>query len=280
MTDAAVLDRPLRVLVVDDEPHARNRLLKLLRQHDGFETVGECGNGQEALEAIRADRPDLVLLDIQMPEMGGLDLIEALEDEADDDAPTPAVIFVTAYDQHALRAFDLHAVDYLLKPFDDERFEQALARARARLQEGLDQRLLNLLRRIEATREEVGGDLVEAEPASEATPTDRIAIRAGDRIHVVKVEEIDWIEGAGVYARLHVGDKAHLLRETLTNLAQGLDPARFVRIHRSTIVNRERVRELRSYFHGEYIVVLEDGTQLKLSRTYRDALERLVGKLG
>ncbi|MDX1530996.1 MAG: LytTR family DNA-binding domain-containing protein [Rhodothermales bacterium] len=280
MTDAAVLDRPLRVLVVDDEPHARNRLLKLLRQHDGFETVGECGNGQEALEAIRADRPDLVLLDIQMPEMGGLDLIEAIEDEADDDAPTPAVIFVTAYDQHALRAFDLHAVDYLLKPFDDERFEQALARARARLQEGLDQRLLNLLRRIEATREEVGGDLVEAEPASEATPTDRIAIRAGDRIHVVKVEEIDWIEGAGVYARLHVGDKAHLLRETLTNLAQGLDPARFVRIHRSTIVNRERVRELRSYFHGEYIVVLEDGTQLKLSRTYRDALERLVGKLG
>ena len=273
-SDPNPLDRPIRVLLVDDEPPARKRIAKLLGEQHGFEAVGECTNGKEALAAIRAEQPDLVLLDVQMPEMSGLEVLEALDPDT-----MPAVIFVTAYDQHALRAFELHAVDYLLKPFDDERFDLALQRAKARIERGhlagLSHRLLALLRTVQEGRDEPV-DLVEDPPQ----PTDRLAIRSGDRILIVKVEDIDWIEGAGVYARLHVGTKTHLLRETLTNLASQLDPDRFVRIHRSTIVNRERVRELRSYFHGEYIVLLDDGTQLKLSRTYRDSLESIAGRLG
>lgn len=270
------LNRPIRVLIVDDEPPARKRIAALLDGRDGFESVGEATNGREALDAIERDEPDLVLLDVQMPEMSGLDVLEALDPEA-----MPAVIFVTAYDQHALRAFELHAVDYLLKPFDDERFETALERAKARIERGhlagLSRRLLALLRTVQGDRpEQPLAHLADPSPPT----TDRLAIRSGDRIAIVKVEDIDWIEGAGVYARLHVGPKTHLLRETLTNLAEQLDPERFVRIHRSTIVNRERVRELRSYFHGEYIVLLDDGTQLKLSRTYRDSLESIAGRLG
>ena len=272
--DEASLDRPVRVLIVDDEPPARKRIAKLLAAHEGFEAVGECANGREALDAIRADAPDLVLLDVQMPEMSGLDVLDALDPEA-----TPAVVFVTAYDQHALQAFELHAVDYLLKPFDDERFALALDRARARIESGhlagLSRRLLGLLQNVRHDRDETPAALAE-----QTAPLDRLAIRSGDRILIVKVEDIDWIEGAGVYARLHVGTKAHLIRETLTNLAEQLDAGRFVRIHRSTIVNRDRVRELRSYFHGEYLVLLDDGTQLKLSRTYRDSLDSIAGRLG
>ena len=270
------LGRPIRVLVVDDEPPARKRIATLLQKADGFESIGEATNGKEALARIEADEPDLVLLDVQMPEMSGLDVLEALDPDA-----LPAVVFVTAYDQHALRAFELHAVDYLLKPFDDERFETALRRAKARIERGqlvgLSRQLLSLLRASQAAPpDQPLAHLADTAPPS----TDRLAIRSGDRIAIVRVEEIDWIEGAGVYAKLHVGEKTHLLRETLTNLSEQLDPERFVRIHRSTIVNRERVRELRSYFHGEYIVLLEDGTQLKLSRTYRDSLESIAGKLG
>lgn len=269
------LDRPIRVLVVDDEPPARKRIAALLAKADGFESVGEAANGKEALARIEADAPDLVLLDVQMPEMSGLDVVGALDPDA-----LPAVVFVTAYDEHALRAFELHAVDYLLKPFDDERFTTALHRAKARIERGhlagLSRQLLSLLRDAQAAPEQPPARLADAAPPA----TDRLAIRSGDRIAIVKVEDIDWIEGAGVYAKLHVGAKTHLLRETLTNLAERLDPERFVRIHRSTIVNRERVRELRSYFHGEYIVLLEDGTQLKLSRSYRDSLESIAGKLG
>lgn len=267
------LHRPLRILIVDDEPPARKRIATLLRKQDGVEVVGEATDGKQALAAIERDEPDLVLLDVQMPEMSGLDVLEALDPDA-----VPAVIFVTAYDQHALRAFELHAVDYLLKPFDDERFEIALERARSRIERGhlvgLSRRLLTLLRSVPA--DEPLAHLSGPGPQI----TDRLAIRSGDRIVIVKVEDIDWIEGAGVYARLHVGPKTHLLRETLTNLASQLDPERFVRIHRSTIVNRERVRELRSYFHGEYLVLLDDGTQLKLSRSYRDSLESIAGRLG
>ncbi len=272
------LDRPVRVLIVDDEPPARKRLARLLNAQDGFETIGQCTNGKEALETIEAEQPDLVLLDVQMPELSGLEVLEALDPET-----MPVVVFVTAYDQHALRAFELHAVDYLLKPFDDERFEVAVTRAKARIERGhlagLSRRLLTLLRSVEGGQQGEPKELVE-HTETEQAPTDRLAIRSGDRLLIVKVEEIDWIEGAGVYARLHVGTKTHLIRETLTNLAEQLDPERFVRIHRSTIVNRDRVRELRSYFHGEYIVILEDATQLKLSRTYRDSLDQIAGRLG
>lgn len=262
---------PLRVVVADDEPPARKRLVRLVQARPDTELVAEATTGPEALEAIRRYRPDLALLDIQMPEMTGLDVVAALRPEEQ-----PAVVFVTAYDEHAVRAFELHAVDYLLKPFDDDRFDQAIERARGRSHGGLaalSQRLLDLLRASD--RADEPGDLDAARPAR----TDRLAIRTGDRIVIVRADEIDWIEGAGVYARLHTGPRSHLIRETLTNLCEMLDPERFVRIHRSTVVNRDRVRELRSYFHGEYLVLLEDGTQLKLSRTYRQNLDRIAGKL-
>lgn len=265
----------IRVLVVEDEPLARNRLVKLIRERSGFELVGECSNGLEAVDAIRALSPDLMLLDVQMPEMNGLEVLEALGPEQ-----IPAVIFVTAYDQYALRAFEVHALDYLLKPFDDDRFDRALQHARDLLQRGriesLSKQLFALARDLRSTAE------VPAEPVPEEGPThlERLAIKSGDRVTLIKTPEIDWIEGAGVYVRVHTGKKAHLLRETLSNLEEQLDPNLFVRIHRSTIVNVERVKELKSYFHGEYIVFLHDGTQLKLSRSYRDKLFVLLGQVG
>ena len=195
----------------------------------------------------------------------------------------PATIFVTAYDQYALKAFEVAALDYLVKPFDDERFEQAVGRAQAQLRhgtiEGISHRLLTLLRDLSSQPAAPPAD-PEPPPPERKDRLDRLAVRAGNRWHVVDAQDIDWIEGAGVYVRLHVGKKSHLLRETLTNLEQQLDPDHFVRIHRSTIVNVERVRELKSYFHGEYIVYLNDGTQLKLSRSYREKLFTLLGQVG
>jgi two-component system, LytTR family, response regulator len=267
-------DNIIRVLVVDDEPLARGRVVKLLRQRPGFEIIGECGNGAEAVEAIRRDPPDLLLLDVQMPEMNGFEVIETVGTDA-----VPAVIFVTAYDQHALRAFELHALDYLLKPYDDERFDRALQRARARVRrgqiEGLSHQLLVLLKDLRG--EDAG---TSAAPPAEEAPRwlERLAVKTADRVALLKVDEIDWIEGAGVYVQLHVKGKRHLHRETLSNLEQQLDPSRFVRIHRSTIVNVERVKELVPYFHGEYVVVLNDATKLKLSRSYRDRLPAILGK--
>ena len=265
----------IRVLIVEDEPLARSRIARMLRERPDFELIGECSNGLEAVEAIREQAPDLLLLDVQMPEMDGIEVLEAVGPK-----DIPAVIFVTAYDQYALRAFEVHALDYLLKPFDDERFDRALQHARDLIQRGrieaLSQQLFALARDLRAT------NAPTAEPVPSDSPAflERLAIKSGDRVSLIKTQEIDWIEGAGVYVRLHVGKKSHLLRETLTNLEQQLDPDHFVRIHRSTIVNVERVRELKSYFHGEYIVYLNDGTQLKLSRSYREKLFTLLGQVG
>ncbi len=268
------MDR-IRVLVVDDEPLARNRIARMLRERPDFELAGECGNGLEAVEAIRSQAPDLVLLDVQMPEMDGLEVLEAVGPR-----DIPAVIFVTAYDQYALRAFEVHAIDYLLKPFDDERFDRALQHARDLIQRGrieaLSQQLFALARDLRSA----GGPAAEKVPTEGPQHLERLAIKSGDRVSLIKTQEIDWIEGAGVYVRLHVGKKSHLLRETLSNLEEQLHPDQFVRIHRSTIVNVERVRELKSYFHGEYIVYLHDGTQLKLSRSYREKLFTLLGQVG
>jgi two-component system LytT family response regulator len=265
----------IRVLIVEDEPLARSRLSRLLRERPDFEVVGECGNGLEAVEALRTLSPDLLLLDVQMPEMDGLEVLEVVGPKH-----IPAVIFVTAYDQYALRAFEVHALDYLLKPFDDERFERALQHARELIQRGrieaLSQQLFALARDLRSTT----GPAAERVPVDGPAYLERLAIKSGDRVSLIKTSEIDWIEGAGVYVRLHVGKKSHLLRETLSNLEEQLDPDQFVRIHRSTIVNVERVRELKSYFHGEYIVYLQDGTQLKLSRSYREKLFVLLGQVG
>ena len=260
-----------RVLIVDDEKIARQRLRLLLDEAGaGVDVVGEAAGGEEAVRLIDTLRPDLVFLDVQMPDLTGFEVLGALESEA-----LPAVIFVTAYDQYALRAFEVHALDYLLKPYDDERFQEALDRVRQHLRRhrtgDLTQRIRKLLQALESVR-----------PAAAEKPSylDRLAVKSGGRVQFFKVDEVDWIEAAGDYMCLHIGKKPHYVREKMGTLEEKLDPRRFVRIHRSTIVNRERVRELRSYFHGEYIVILHDGTQLKLSRTYRDNLDLIAGKLG
>jgi two-component system, LytTR family, response regulator len=247
----------LRVLVIDDEELARQRLRRLLDAEEGVQVVGEVGDGRAAVEAIRRLAPDLVFLDVQMPEIDGFAVLERLRPE-----PLPAVVFVTAYDDYALRAFEVHAVDYLRKPFDAARFHEAFSRARQRLA-GADaeeraRKLETLLAQVDSHR-----------PRSR----DRIMVRADGRLYFVRVDDIDWVEAAGNYVKLHVGRDTHLLRETMTGMEKLLDPSRFLRIHRSAIVNLDRVREMQPWFSGEYTVILRDGTQLRLSRVYRDRLE-------
>jgi two-component system LytT family response regulator len=253
----------VRTLIVDDEPLARERIRQLLTEEEDVEVVGECEDGVAALEAIREQDPDLVFLDVQMPELGGFELLSRL-----DPARVPAIIFVTAHDQFALKAFEVHALDYLLKPFDQERFQAALSRAREWLarrgKDDLDTRLTSLL-----------SDLRERAPAKYQ---ERIAVKAGGRVILLKAEEIDWVEAADNYVNLHVGSASHLLRETMNSFEQRLPPDRFLRISRSTIVNLDRVKELQPLFHGEYAVILTDGTRVSLSRNYRERLSVLLGK--
>lgn len=252
----------IRTLIVDDEPLARDRVRALIQGQSDMELVGECGDGEEALEVIRRERPDLVFLDIQMPGMDGLEMLGQLGGGV-----MPAVIFVTAYDRFAIRAFELHALDYLLKPFDDERFDGALDRARAWLRreapaDDLSVRLRSMLAQLRPP----------------PPPVERLAVKSGGRVLLLRVEEIDWVEAADNYVNLHVGSESHLLRETMNALEQRLPSDRFVRIGRSTIVNMDRIKELQPLFHGEYAVILLDGTRVTLSRTYRDKLNQLLGK--
>lgn len=250
----------MRVLLVDDEPLARKRLRTLLEAEPDVDIVGECGDGAQAVETIRALRPDLVFLDVRMPELDGFGVLEALGED-----PRPAVIFVTAYDRFALRAFEVNALDYLLKPFDRGRFQKALLRARQRIgrspAEEVHKQLRALLDDTRAGRKYL----------------DRVVIKSAARVFFLRVEEIDWIEAAGNYLKLHVGGEDHLLRETMSGLEARLDPAKFLRIHRSTVVNVERIQELQPWFHGDYAVLLRDGTRLTLSRSYRPKLEELFG---
>ena len=245
-----------RTIVVDDEPLARERLLKLLRAEADVEVVGEASNGEEAVALIRKAKPELVFLDVQMPELDGFGVLAELsEDER------PAVVFVTAYDKFALKAFDVHAVDYLLKPFDKERFQTALRRA-------LDQLAK---KQPEKIQEQLSVLLNELRPAQQS---ERIAVKTGGRVVFVKASDIDWVEAADNYVNLHIGRESHLLRETMTSI-EGRLPKQFLRISRSTIVNTERIKELQPLFHGEYSVILRDGTKLTLSRGYRDKLQQL-----
>jgi two-component system LytT family response regulator len=237
----------IRTLVVDDEPLARSNLAVLLRLDLEIEIVGECGSGAEALAEIRRAKPDLVFLDVQMPECDGFDVLELLGK----DLP-PAVVFVTAYDQYALRAFEAGALDYLLKPFDNTRFARALGRAKERIAHGR-----NSLRTVE-----------------------RLAVKSAGRICFLKLSEIDWIEAADYYACLQVGTKTHLLRRSLSELERELDRTVFCRIHRSTIVNLDRVRGLLLSEDGEYQVLLENGARLRLSRRYRKQLQSRLGVRG
>ncbi len=253
----------IRTLIVDDEPLARRNLRLLLEKDPQIEIVDECRNGREAVKAINELAPDLLFLDIQMPEMDGFEVIENVGAES-----IHAIIFVTAFDQYALKAFEVHALDYLLKPFDDARFKQALQQAKAQIEQReinkISKKLLALLEDRESKREH--------SPREKSYLT-RLMVKLANRVVLLKVSEIDWIEADGNYAKLHVGRKAHLLREKMHDLEAQLDPQDFVRIHRSIIVNLERIKELHPHFNGDYIVVLEDGVQLKLSRSRREQLE-------
>jgi two-component system, LytTR family, response regulator len=266
---------PIRTLIVDDEVLARRRIRNLLRRRGEFAVIGECANGHEALIAIRRHAPDLVFLDVQMPDLDGFGVLEEIATDQ-----LPVIVFVTAYDQYAVRAFEFHALDYLLKPFDDERFEKTLEWARAQLEQRqllqLGERMFALLEDYQ-DRPKSGAGKSSAAPAA-PKPLSRLIVKSAGRVFFIRAEEIDWIEAEGYYARLHVGGKSHLLRETLTNLESQLDQNRFLRIHRSTIVNLERIRELQPQSHGEFTVVLNDGAQLRLSRGYRDRLTAMLGQ--
>jgi two-component system LytT family response regulator len=260
----------IRTLVVDDEPLARRNLRALLDVDPDIEIVGEAGSGTEALALVREHSPDLVFLDIQMPEVDGFGVLEQIE--ADE---LPVIVFVTAFDSYALKAFEFHALDYLLKPFDDARFEKALARAKQQVEQreikDLSQRLISLLEDRESLREQTH----TAAGAATKYQT-RFLIKSAGRVSFLKADEIDWIGAEDYYVKLHAGRKSHLLRETMNEMESKLDPERFVRVHRSSIVNLDRVRELQQLFNGDYAVVLQDGTELKLSRSRREQLEILL----
>jgi two-component system LytT family response regulator len=250
-----------RVLIADDEPLARERLKMLLDGQEGLEIVAECHDGPSAIEAIKRNRPDLVFLDVQMPGANGFEVVSALGTE-----DLPLFVFVTAFDKYALKAFDVHALDYLLKPFDRDRFLQALGRARQQLDGpsngDLRRRLLALVR-----------DLEPAPPRLE-----RFVIKSGGRVFFVRADEIDWIEAAGNYVKLHVGNETHLFRETMNAVEAQLPRETFYRIHRCHIVNIERVKELQPWFNGEYVVFLRTGARLTLSRGYREKLQDRIGR--
>lgn len=248
----------IRALVVDDEPLARRAIRRLLGKHVGVDVIGECGDGESAVKEIRERKPDLVFLDVQMPEMDGFQVLSEIG--ADEMLVT---IFVTAYDRYALRAFDANAIDYLLKPVGKERFERALSRAEQRIGGKLNQndvhRILSSLERLAALQ----------------THSDRLAIPKNGRVQFVATKDIDWIEAEGNYVRLHVGNREHELRETLAGLEDKLKPSEFLRIHRSTIVNIQRIKEIQAWFHGHHRVLLEDGTELRLSRYQREIARKL-----
>ncbi|MCY1054254.1 MULTISPECIES: response regulator [Nannocystis] len=257
---------PIRTLIVDDEPLAREGIRLLLKQDADIEVIGEVGSGREAAAQIEALRPDLVFLDVQMPECTGFQVLAALPP-----ASVPGVVFVTAFDRYALQAFEVHALDYLLKPFDDERFYEALRRAKAHLQVA---QVEDLRRQLAALLADVGEARGPA-PAAVIQPAERLAIKDGSRVVFLRADEIDWIEAADYYVQIHAGPKSYLHRETMQSLERRLDPAQFVRIHRSAIVNRRRIRELRSGGRREAVVVLEGGATLKVARSQRDKIASL-----
>ena len=260
----------IRVLVVDDEPLARAGVCDLLSRDPEVTVVGEAGNGEDAVTAIEELRPDLVMLDVQMPGMTGFEVLRAIGPEH-----MPPVVFITAYDQFAVRAFEVNAVDYLLKPFDDERFAVTLARAKKTVRQShageLSRQLASLLERSGAV------STAAAAPAAPAAPySDRLVVKSSGRVFFLRSEEIDWVEAADYYVKLHAGGKTHLLRETMNALEERLDPRKFFRVHRSAIVNLDRIRELQPYFRGEHVLILQDGTRLKLSRARRERLEDVL----
>lgn len=246
-------------MIIEDEPLGRERLRTLLKDVPEIQIVKECSNGREAVDSILKLRPDLLFLDVQMPEMDGFEVLEAIASEE-----MPAVIFVTAYDKYAIRAFQLHALDYLLKTFDKKRFAEAARRA---VTEIVDHRP-NFQERLVALMTDVGSRRVP----------NRLMIRSGGRILFLRMQDIDWVGVEDNYVSVHVGRETHILRCTLESMEERLDPSLFLRIHRSTVVNLDRIRELKPLFHGDYTVLLRDGTELNLARTNYDRLRKLLGR--
>ncbi len=248
----------VRTLIVDDEPLARGRLHQLLADQPEIELVGQCADGLEAVQTIQQQSPDLIFLDIQMPELDGFGVLEALSVE-----PMPVIVFVTAHDKFALRAFEVHAVDYLLKPFDRERFQAALEHA------------LERVRLREDPARSAGQSAVLSQVQAQGKSAERLAVKSGGRFILLKVADINYVEAAHNYVELHQDKQSHLLRETISELERRLPPEKFVRISRSVIVNIDRITELEPLFHGEYVVTLHNGTRLTLSRRYRGKLPQL-----
>jgi two-component system, LytTR family, response regulator len=250
----------IRALVIDDEPLAREMIREMLSSDPNIEIIAECANGREAVAAIKEQSPDLIFLDIQMPELGGFEVLESLEP-----GKAPYVIFATAYDQYAVRAFEVHAFDYLLKPFDNERFEVAWQRAKNQIQSDRsgqrDQHILALLEELKT-----GPSYLE-----------RLVIKAGGRVFFLSVDDVVCIEAEGNYVRVYDSNKSYLLRETISGLEEQLDPKQFLRIHRSAIVKIDKIKEMQPWFHGEYRILLTNGKQLTLSRNYRANLQEAVG---
>ena len=255
----------IRTIIADDEHLARKKLRVLLDSEPGVQVVAECQDGQQAVSAIQTHRPDLLLIDIRMPDIDGFQVLKQIASDE-----MPVVVFTTAYDQFAIRAFEAHALDYLLKPFDRERLHHAVERARAELLKVHDRdltgRILDLLAK-------------NIEPKIESKQVDdRMVIRAGGKVVFLDVKEIDWIEAAANYVKLNVGKDSYLLREGIGSISERLDPDRFVRIHRSVIVNVRKIKELQPCESGEYIAVLRNGKELSCSRGYRTQLQRLIGR--
>ena len=254
------MDSVLRVVIVDDEPLVRHRIRELLKSHPDLEIVGEARNGTEAIETITIQQPDLLFLDVQMPDMDGFEVLTALDSDS-----LPLVIFVTAYDEHALRAFEVHAIDYLMKPFDSKRFAKALDHAKLQTTVTKGRDTSRIIKLLESVKPKTGY-------------LERFVIKTGETVQFVRAVDVDSIEAEGNYVRLRVGNSAYLLRETLNNIESQVDPRLFVRIHRSTIVNMDRVRELQTWARGEYRVVLHNGASHTLSRGYRDHFESVISK--
>jgi two-component system, LytTR family, response regulator len=244
----------IRTVVVEDQPVARERLIEMLGDEPDIDVVASCGTGSEAVVAIRRYVPNLVLLDLQMPDLDGFEIIAALGDAM------PLTIFVTAYDEYALRAFEVHAFDYLLKPFGRERFQEAMARARTRLSEGLEE---HLARRFVSLVHDAGNA-----PASSG----RLMVKSGGRMMLLALDELDAVESEGNYVRLHVGGRSNLVRDTLAGIEARLGSDRFCRIHRGWIVNLDRVKEVATRANGEHELLLRDGRRLRVGRAYRDAV--------
>jgi two-component system, LytTR family, response regulator len=251
----------ISALIADDERLARKRIRRLLTLEPDIEVMGECATGDETVQALRTRAPDLLFMDIQMPGQDGFEVLTSIARER-----MPMVVFVSAYNEHALRAFDVHAFDYLLKPFDGRRFQETVQRAREQFRRlrggGVNERLVALLEDIGRSR----------------GAADRIAIKTNGHVVFVRTADIHWIEAADNYVCLHCGPETHILRETMNALEGRLDAAKFLRVHRSTIVNVDRIKELQPWFRGDYLLVLQDGTQVTLSRTYREKLQKTMLK--